>query len=155
MKKKVKIIVDIYELMEAFEDNSGSFNYYVDTVTGKVVMLANEFIDDDFDEPDKKRMKIENEYGDRYIETPIIPSYEAYNDMQDFIETINDKNIQETLYIAIDGPGAFRRFKNVLLNHPDEQQKWFEFKKGKTLERIKNWLKEEEIFIIGSGTTEI
>jgi len=150
MGKKIKIITDIYDLIMAFEDNSGNFDYYVDTTTGKVIMLPNEFIDNDFEEPDKMREKIENDIRTRYITTPYIPSHEAYNDMKDFIETLVDQNLQEQLYIAIDGKGAFRRFKDLLIDYPDERQKWFEFKKNKTLERIREWLKAEGIVEISS-----
>jgi len=53
--------------------------------------------------------------------------------------------LKEKLYIAIDGPGAFRRFKNVLLRYPEEKERWFKFKDARTTERVKEWLEAEGI----------
>jgi len=48
--------------------------------------------------------------------------------MEDFIETVSDPQIRRELAIAIDGRGAFRRFKDVLLDYPAERERWFAFR---------------------------
>jgi hypothetical protein len=55
---------------------------------------------------------------------------------------INDL-IKEKLYIAIKGPGAFRRFKDVLLDYPDERKAWFSFKEARTKTRVCKWLEKQ------------
>ncbi len=65
---------------------------------------------------------------------------EGYGDMQVFIQTVEDEDLREKLRIAIDGKGAFRRFKNVLVKYPEQRERWFEFKEERTKERVVDWL---------------
>jgi len=44
------------------------------------------------------------------------------------------------LSIALDGKGAFRRFKNVLMDYPEVEKQWFKFKAEKDKEEVKDWL---------------
>ena len=48
--------------------------------------------------------------------------------MEDFIATVEDEHLAELLEVAIDGKGAFRRFKDVLAHYPEERERWFRFK---------------------------
>ena len=47
--------------------------------------------------------------------------------------------------MAINGKGAFRRFKDVLLNYPEERERWFQFKDDKTEERALEWLDDIDV----------
>lgn len=42
--------------------------------------------------------------------------------------------------VAINGKGAFRRFKDVLLRYPEERERWFRFKDERMQERALEWL---------------
>jgi len=70
--------------------------------------------------------KVEAE-PERYIYINPLPSYEKYNLMQEFASQQKNERLAELLWVALDGKGAFRRFKDVLLNYPEERQKWFDF----------------------------
>jgi len=86
---------------------------------------------------------------------PNAESHEGYQDMEDFIETVNEMNLKEKLNIAISGKGAFRRFKDVLNYYPKEKERWFKFKDEKIMERVNEWLDEEGIEIIPQKSIEI
>jgi hypothetical protein len=58
--------------------------------------------------------RMENE-PERYLGIPTESSREGYRDMEASTETVEDENLKEKLWIALDGRGAFRRFKDVLL----------------------------------------
>jgi hypothetical protein len=67
------------------------------------------------------------------IMAPMIPipqadSHEEYNLMAEFAATVRDRHLRELLEVALDGRGAFRRFKNVLASYPKERERWFEFR---------------------------
>jgi hypothetical protein len=38
------------------------------------------------------------------------------------------------------GRGAFRRFKDLLARHPQEEEAWFEFKDARLQKRVADWL---------------
>ncbi len=68
--------------------------------------------------------------------------------MQDFIATVEDEHLAQLLEVAINGKGAFRRFKDVLLNYPEEKERWFEFKDDRMRERALEWLDDIDVSLI-------
>jgi hypothetical protein len=60
--------------------------------------------------------------------------------MVDFIDGVEDEHIAELLRVAINGRGAFRWFKDVLLDYREEREKWFNFKNVRMQERAVEWL---------------
>jgi hypothetical protein len=65
--------------------------------------------------------------------------------MQDFIATIEDDQLHNRLLNAIQGRGAFGRFKAVLGQHLADEQRWYAFQESRLRERMLAWLAEEGI----------
>jgi hypothetical protein len=128
--------VDLDELCSAMEDTSYENEYYLDLKTGEILFLS-EYMDDE--ETRKLRDQIEEDF-DRYERIPRAESHEGYEDMEDFIATVKDAHLAELLEVAINGRGAFRRFKDVLLRYPEERERWFRFKDERMQERALKWL---------------
>jgi hypothetical protein len=139
--KKVKVRLD--DLLEAYELGSSEIDCYIDTKINKVVRHIDEAYDGDPEET-KLKKKIEK-YPNRFIPIPKRESRDEYEWMVEFTESLDDKNLKENLFIALDGKGAFKRFKNVLLNYPEKREKWFKFKDKKMKQDILEWCKENEI----------
>jgi hypothetical protein len=57
--------------------------------------------------------------------------------------TVEDEHLRELLDVAIQGRGAFRRFKDVLARHPAEQQRCYEFQAARLDARVREWLAEK------------
>jgi hypothetical protein len=89
--------------------------------------------------------RVERGYGNRYIGVPQGEPSEGYRDMEDFILIVQDERLQDRLWDAIRGRGAFRRFKDVLYVHPAEQERWYAFKDRRLEERVIRWLADEGI----------
>ncbi len=150
-EEKRKLPIDWSELLLAWETASPEINYYLDLETGEVVMVTGEaehYLDEVLDEPLEDWMEemlqqarqVEEGYGTRYVSVPKADSREGYRDMEDFIATVRDQRLQERLERAIAGRGAFRRFKDVLAEYPDERARWFAFKERRNQERALEWL---------------
>ena len=60
--------------------------------------------------------------------------------MQDFIETVEKEALRDQLWDAIQGRGAFHRFRDILSRYPKVQQQWFEFEGECARKRIGDWL---------------
>lgn len=168
-----KLNVDMPELIFALENASYEMDHFLDVETGEVIMVSEEArstiesiemdmeedaaLADFYDALQKhdlqdwvredvnKALEIEADFGSRYIGIPKATSREGYRDMEDFIYTVEDKHLQDLLSVAIDGKGAFRRFKNVLYNYPQEQERWFAFQGNRVEEQVLAWLKSEGI----------
>jgi hypothetical protein len=146
MPRKIKVAVDLEELCVAFEFSSVDNRYYLDLETGEIINISDEFMD--HEEKEELEKKVEDGFGKRYVSITYASSDEGYKDMEDFVGTVEDRDLKEKLHIAIDGRDAFRRFKNVLLAHPEERERWFKFKDARVKERVKEWLEAEGIEMI-------
>jgi hypothetical protein len=68
--------------------------------------------------------------------------------MEIFIETIEHSELRDRFRRAIRGRGAFRRFKDLLLEHLDVRDAWFAFKNERNQERALRWLERCDIELI-------
>ncbi len=148
--------VDMATLEGAFEDASWEHSYFLDLETGQVIMLTDDMFGyvegpPDYPLPDwqqewvEQAEAVEAGYGTRYIRIPEADSHAAYDDMEAFITTVQDPHLTELLWVAIEGRGAFGRFKGVLATHPRERERWFDFKDERLRQRILDWLKFEGV----------
>jgi hypothetical protein len=144
MQKKKKLKIDLDELCSAMSDSSYEHEYYLDLETGEIIFLS-EYTDDE--EIGELKDKIDEE-SDRYEQIPKLEPHEGYEEMQDFITTVKDERLILLLKVAINGKGAFRRFKDVLLDYPEERERWFQFKGAKEQERVLEWLDDIEVSLI-------
>jgi hypothetical protein len=81
----------------------------------------------------------------RYCEIEAIPSRIQYQWLDDFIKHIPDEDIRIRMEAAINGKGAFRRFKDILLSLPEERRRWFEYRDQMMRQHILNWVHKHEI----------
>lgn len=167
--KKLKINFDeLQKAME--DISRDSFDYYLDTETGEIIALSEELIneakirlyDDESDEIDEDIEYIEydvvpdvpdwiidevelalevllDESG-RYIRISERSSDRAYQCMSEFISTIKDYELKENLLQALNGKGAFRKFKDILLDYPKERKRWHGFNAKCMKKEIIEWL---------------
>ena len=143
MDNKKPLKIDIDELCNVMEDHSFDNEYYLDLETGEILFVSEYMNDEVID----IKNRIEEEY-ERFEQIPQVESYEGYRDMEDFIATVDNNRLVDLLEVAIQGKGAFRRFKDVLLNYPDEEEKWFQFQDSRIEERALEWLDEIGVTLI-------
>ncbi len=170
-----KLQIDLGELAMAFEDATWERSYYLDLETGQVVWITQETrwqlesiyeetydpdseapvelsdVLQDYDLADWQKEdlleadRVDRFYGSRYIGVPEADSHEGYRDMERFILTIQDERLQDRLWQAIEGRGAFRRFKDVLAGHYREEKRWYAFQDDRIRARILDWLESKGI----------
>ncbi len=144
MDEKKNLKIDMQDLTMAMEQNSYEEEYFLDLETGEILFTSDALDEED---NDAVRKKIDDD-PDRFEEVPKADSREGYQDMEDFIETVEDEHIAEVLSTAIEGRGAFRRFKDTLIRYPDQRERWFKFKDDLMQKRALEWL--DEIGVIPS-----
>ena len=140
MEKKA-LNTSLDELCEAMENSSYEHEYFLDLETGEILFIS-DYMGDEETRELKDRIE---EDAERYEPIPRAESNEGYEDMVDFIATVDDEHLVELLEVAINGKGAFRRFKEVLLNYPEERERWFRFKDERMEERALEWLDDTGI----------
>jgi hypothetical protein len=138
--------VDLADLALALEDHSEEHSWWLDAGTGRV-------------EPrfagDLEAAQFVETAGRRLILVEPLPTSIGYGDMQDFVGCIREPRIRELLERAIAGRGAFRRFKDALLDYPELRRAWFRFHDARSERRAIEWLLERELVDPGAAEEAI
>ena len=133
--------IELDMLEVAMEDSDLSNRYYLNLVSGKVVFFSDDLDLSEEDEP----LSEEIDESDDYIAVDRIPSHEAYQWMVDFVDEMvapSDENAAEKLSIALEGKGAFRRFKDTLYRVDEKwQQAWYQWRDKQLKAAVEEWLK--------------
>jgi hypothetical protein len=127
------------ELETAFERNSPDTESFMDLRSGEVVTVTQGAID-----YNEQRAKVQGG-GDQFLRVEPAASREQYRWMERFVAGVTDEALRERLVIAIDGKGAFRRFKDVLLNYPTERERWFSYRSDLLHWHMNKWLEKEQL----------
>src|SRR6185295_18145261 len=67
-------------------------------------------------------------------------SREQYRWMERYIPMVEDVELRAKLAASIDGKGAFRRFKDVLMAYGPERERWFAFRSERLRIFMEAWL---------------
>ena len=137
MMKKIPIHWD--DLESAFERNSPDNESFLDIALGQVISLQ----PGDPEAPSLRAKVAQNIIN--YVRVDPASSREQYRWMERFVGSVTEPQLRERLVMAIDGKGAFRRFKDVLLAYPAERERWFTYRADLLHWHIHNWLIEREI----------
>ncbi len=133
--------IKLQQVIDAIESASDAFTDFYDTETGETVSLPDPIVTGESDE--ELSELIDNSYG-RFLRFPTQYDIHEYSIMEDFAESLPSGAVQRELLIALDGKGAFHRFKNVIRYHNMEQQ-WYDYQAQAYREIAVRWCQDEEI----------
>lgn len=144
--------VEIAEIAEAMEIDRVTNEYFLDRDTGEVVIVPEEIhfaiSTDTLDQDDMTDWErdfmaiaraIEEDTG-RYVWIPGVEAREIYELMLDFASSREDEDLRRLLDVALDGKGAFGRFKRVLADYPEEREEWFRIKDDAITAMARDWM---------------
>ena len=127
-----EVPVDWEALEDAFENNAPEVHSYLHLTTGEVLRVVDGVAD--------PQMHVRIASDGNYLRIDPVSSREQYRWMERFIPLAEDNALREKLTQAIDGKGAFRRFKDVLMSFADEREKWFTFRSERLRTFMEAWL---------------
>src|SRR4051812_25471431 len=124
--------VDWEALEDAFENNAPEVHSYLHLQTGEVLRIVDGVAD--------PQMHARIAADTNYLRIDPVSSREQYRWMERFIPMVEDPDLQAKLSQAIDGKGAFRRFKDVLMAYGPERERWFSFRSERLRIFMEAWL---------------
>jgi hypothetical protein len=131
------LAVDLEQLSDILEGDPMTTGGALDLRTGEVWPRSTiEYLDeggDDIDTPDF-------EDDERFLWVHGEGSRDGYQDMMLFLDTVEDEDRADRLGIALQGRGAFRRFKEVLARWPGELERWYQLSGERQRGRARAWL---------------
>ncbi len=126
------IPIDWEALEDAFENNAPEVHSYLHLVTGDVLRVVDGVAD--------PQMHARIAADPNYLRIDPVSSREQYRWMERYIPMVEDPDLQAKLSQAIDGKGAFRRFKDVLMAYAPERERWFAFRSERLRIFMEAWL---------------
>jgi hypothetical protein len=132
-----EVPVDWEALEDAFENNAPEVHSYLHLTTGEVLRVVDGVAD--------PQMHVRIASDGNYLRIDPVSSREQYRWMERFIPMIEDPDLRGKLTQAIDGKGAFRRFKDVLMSYGPERERWFTFRSERLRTFMEAWLSAHAI----------
>jgi hypothetical protein len=129
--------VDWEALEDAFENNAPEVHSYLQLATGEVIRVVDGVADP------QMHARIAADPG--YLRVDPVSSREQYRWMERFIPMVDNTELRSRLHQAIDGKGAFRRFKDVLMAHAEEREKWFTYRSERLKTFMDAWLQAHSL----------
>lgn len=136
-REKTRLEISWEALEDAFENNAPEVHSYLHRATGEVLRV----VDGVADPTMHQRIAIDASY----LRVDPVSSREQYRWMERFIATVPDGELRTRLVAAIDGKGAFRRFKDVLLTFPTDRERWFQFRTERLRSCMEAWLDSHDL----------
>jgi hypothetical protein len=134
--------IDLADLALALEDHSPNHTWWFDPATGNV-------------EPRFEARLDEDGPATGLIAIQPVPTSVGYADMEDFVGRVRDPRAHHLLERAITGRGAFRRFKDALLDYPELRRAWFAFHDVRGERRAIEWLLAHGLVDPGAAATAL
>jgi hypothetical protein len=128
----IDVPVDWEALEDAFENNAPEVHSYLHLGTGEVLRVVDGIAD--------PQMHSRIAADAAYVRVEPVSSREQYRWMERFIQMLDPGDLRDELVLAIDGRGAFRRFKDVLMVNATERERWFAFRSERLRVFMEAWL---------------
>jgi hypothetical protein len=119
-------------LEDAFENNAPEVHSYLNLSSGEVIRIVDGVADPGM------HARVASDAG--YLHVDPVSSREQYRWMERFIATVEEPDLRQRLVGSIDGKGAFRRFKDVLMAFPVDRERWFAFRSERLKTAMEAWL---------------
>jgi hypothetical protein len=126
-------VIDVRGVAEALDDGDRDTSWWYDPATGQTEPGVSEWITDEFshdDEPEDRGLVPIESHGSRA----------AYDDMATFASAVGNRRAADLLQRALEGRGAFRRFRDTLHEFDDLVGPWRAFAQARSEGRAIDWL---------------
>ena len=126
------------QIKEIAEQLNLGFKCYWNINNGELLFIPDElkYPDIEIEAWSDQIEKLNNNFNE-YKEIDSLESYDSFEIMVDFVETLSDSNVlKDKLKDALNRNNPFREFKFLIDNSGEYRQKWFDFKNMK----LKEWV---------------
>jgi hypothetical protein len=156
MKIKLSTLIDEFDMQPDLSES------YLDKKTGEILFISEQdrfaLEHEDSEPPQWQKEHLENIKplledfdSERYIGLPSSFDFHEYSVMEKFIASLSSINMQDSLWSAIEGSGAFRRFKAGIHRFGITDQ-WYSYRSAAIKQFIIDWCEAEDIPYVDDTT---
>jgi len=129
--------LDLRVISQALDDADPNREHYLDLEEGAVWTFV---FSESTDETRKRRDEVLEDAG-RFLRIPSRTPQEAYEEAEDFVETVNVVAVQELLFAALERRGSLRNFREAILRQSEERQLWSVHRRERSERRLAAFLR--------------
>lgn len=138
-------MIDLQVIIDGLEMVDDMNTVFLDLETGDTVYLS------DFDPSlTEDTAELLEAYPDRFLRLPYQREINEYGMMEDFIDGLSGGEPKRTLEMAINGRGAFRRFKDTVRRYGIEER-WYAFREAAYASLARHWCEENDVEYYQAG----
>jgi hypothetical protein len=133
------LVIDLDELCWALNsrDPLGQSSHWLNLESGELLFVAEpDALDDDTEDPRD---------DERWVRIEAIESSDAFRIMEDFVDQCGDLRLGRAMTQALQQRKPFRRFKDVLADHPAQREAWFAFERQAMEAIARRWCEDNGI----------
>lgn len=158
----MSLTVKLSDLVDAMETFGPEKRHYLNLQTGAVHAATEEDFRaaegdiplEKYPEWQRPKIAVAREILETKHYVSLLERFEIneYRMMEDFCSTISEQQLRDAMTYAIQGTGAFRRFKDRL-HHYGIADRWYEYREARYFELAQQWCEENEIPYVKGNTT--
>lgn len=142
--------IDLADVVMGMTDDPDVGAWYLNAETGETYLVLGQELElmdalqqdtelDAADDPPTEQLRQIAAGDERWREIPHEDGRDGYRRMERFLETVTDEDLSRRLDVALDGRGAFGRFRRVL-EEAGRLQEWYDFKDADEEREARLWL---------------
>lgn len=129
--------IDRESLSRALDDHDPDRELYLSLIDGSLQVFV---LSEATDETRALQERIQSELGISFVRVPSMTSQEAFEEMEDFADSVEDVSTRSVLFSTLEGKGAFRRFRELMLENAPLRERWNEFRGERSRNRLEAFL---------------
>ena len=130
--------IDRESLSRALDDHDPDRELYLNLVDGSLQVFV---LSEATDESRAQQERIQSELGKSFVRVSSMTSQDAFEEMEDFADSLEDAPTRDGLFKTLEGKGAFRRFRELMLENAPLRERWNEFRAERSKNRLEKFLR--------------
>lgn len=130
-------LLDLDSIRRALDDHDPDREHFLDLETGSVWTFV---FSEATDETRERYEQVRRALGAGWIRIPSVTPQVAFEEIEDFVEEMENPSAQQALFVALERRGAFRNFREALLQLPEEHRRWRSLRREASQRRLDGFL---------------
>lgn len=129
--------LDLDSIRRALEDHDPDREHFLDLESGSLWTFV---FSEASDETRERYERVRSSLGEKWVRVPSVTAQVAFEEIEDFVEEISDPAARQALFVALERRGAFRNFREALLQLPEEHRRWRSLRREASRQRLDAFL---------------
>jgi hypothetical protein len=129
--------LDREALARALDDSDPDREHFLHVEDGTIWTFV---VSEATDESRSMYERVQEGAGPHWRRIPSKSLQETFEELEDFVDNLSDPSVRRSLFSTLEGKGAFRLFREFMLDHPAERALWEDFRAERSRRRVERFL---------------